>query len=111
MLLELVVALAILTTALLPLGFMFSQEQKLCRASYSHAVAMELVDGETEILAAGEWRAFKQGSQPYTVQSAAARNLPPGRFVLLLQGKRLRLEWTPEKTQSGGRVSREVMLR
>src|SRR6266436_470087 len=55
---EMLVALAILLGALLPLAYSLVSEKRLARAVYQRAVAMELVDGEMEILAAGEWRAM-----------------------------------------------------
>ena len=107
---ELVVAMAILLVALLPLSYAFWHEHKLSRACYYRAVAMEIVDGEMEVLLAGEWRAFGQGPQPYQVRAESARNLPAGRFVLTLEAKRLRLEWLPDKRSKAGRVAREVTL-
>ena len=108
LMLEVLVALEIVTVALIPLGFSFSQEQRACRRYYVHAIAMELVDGEMEVLAAGEWRAFQVGEQPYPVQAGSVRNLPPGRFVLTVRGKHLRLEWMPVKSDAGGTVVREA---
>lgn len=94
---ELIVAMAILIIAIVPLAYTYPQEEKLLRASYQRAVAMEIVDGEMEILQAGEWRAFKEGSQPYTFHAQSATNLPPGRAELTISGKHLRLDWKPEK--------------
>ena len=102
MLIELVVALGILTTALIPLAFSYRQEQEQCRSLYQRAVAMEIVDGEVEILAAGHWRTFAEGAQPYTVHAESATNLPPGKFLLTVRDPRLRLEWIPEQP---GRIS------
>jgi hypothetical protein len=104
---ELVVAMAILVVAMIPLAFSFLQEQKLCRAYYYRAVAAQVVDGEMEALLAGEWRAFPVGTQPYQARAEAVKNLPPGRFTLSRTGARLRLEWTPEKRNQGGPVVRE----
>ena len=105
---ELVVAMGILTVTMLPLAFSFVSEMKLCRGYYYRAVAMEIVDGEMEILAAGEWRAFKPGAQTYTVRADAAKVLPPSHFVLTLENERVRLEWLPDKKNKGGRVVREA---
>lgn len=107
---ELIVAMAILVAVVIPLGFSFMQEQKLCRAYYFRAVAMEIIDGEMEILQAGEWRAFPQGTPAYPVRAASATNLPPGHFVLTFNPPTLRLEWTPEKKEKGGSVSREIKI-
>ena len=53
---ELVVAMAILMIAVMPIGYSFMQDARLFRVTYQRAVAMEIVDGEMEILVAGEWR-------------------------------------------------------
>jgi hypothetical protein len=107
---ELVVAMAILVLAMIPLSYAVLHERQLGRALYYRSVAMEIVDGEMELLRAGEWRAFGEGSRPYDVVAESARNLPAGRFLLTREGKRLRLEWLPDKRGRGGRVSREVTL-
>ncbi len=108
---DLLVAMAILAVAMLPLSAGFFAEQKALRSHYWRAVAMEIVDGEMEILVAGEWRALPEGMQPYPVKADASRNLPPGKFTFTRTGKTLRLEWTPEKGGSGGNVVREAVAR
>jgi hypothetical protein len=108
---EAVVALAILVAAMLPLSFAFLQETRTCRALYYKAVATEVVDGEIEALAAGEWRAFRPGKQSYPVHAVAATNLPPGDFVLTLDNARMRLEWIPKASGAGGIVAREAKVR
>jgi hypothetical protein len=67
-----------------------------------------VVDGEMEILRAGEGRAFKEGTQTYSVQNPSATNLPPGRFVLTRQDRHLRLQWLPAAKNQGGIVTRET---
>jgi len=111
MIIELMTALAILVAILLPLGLSFVDEQHVCRVYYWRAVAMEAVDGEMEVLAAGEWRSFREGTQPYSVHSESARNLPNGRFLLTVQGSKLRLEWRPDKIRYGAPVLREAVGR
>ncbi len=108
---DLLVAMAIIAVAMIPLSAGFMTEQKVLRAHYWHAVAMEIVDGEMEILVAGEWRALPEGTQAYPVKAGAAKNLPPGRFTLTRTGKSLRLEWTPDKGGSGGIVAREAVAK
>ena len=109
MIIEMMMALGILVTILLPLGFSFVDEQHVCRVYYWRAVAMEAVDGEMEVLAAGEWRAFAEGTTLYTVHAEAAKYLPPGTFTLTVHGPRLRLEWRPEKSRFGAPVAREAV--
>jgi hypothetical protein len=108
---ELLVALALLTAAILPLAYSIASEKRYVHAAYQRALAMELVDGEIEVLAAGGWRAFTNGTTEYSVQAVAATNLPPGRFLLILEPAKVRLEWHPAVKQHGGSVVREVNLK
>ena len=110
MVLECVVALGILISVMIPISCCFVSEHRACRASYDRAVAMELVDGEMEILRAGEWRQFPRGAQPYPIRGAAAKNLPPGQFMLTVQEHLVRLEWQPGAKDQGGKVTRETIL-
>lgn len=102
---ELAVAIVILGAVLLPLGYMFAQEGKLLRTYYRDAVAMEILDGEMEVLAAGEWRRFTEGRHDYPVTARASTNLPPGKFVVTRLNGQVRLEWLPVK---GRAMRREV---
>ena len=108
---ELVVAISIVVVALFPLALAFLNEQKLCRAYYYRALALEIVDGEMEVLAAGEWRAFETGVHAYQPLAPAATNLPPGRFELTVSDGAVRLVWQPGRRDTGGRVVREVKVR
>ncbi len=105
---DLLVAMALLTGVLLPIAYSYRAERRYARALYQHAVAMEIVDGEIEVLAAGAWRAFSNGTAVYPVHAAAATNLPPGQFLLTVAPKTLRLEWKPTVRTHGGGVVREV---
>ena len=109
MIIEMLTALAILVATLLPLGLSFVDEQHVCRGYYWRAVAMEAVDGEMEVLAAGEWRNFAEGTAPCTVHAESAKHLPPGKFTLTVHGSRLRLEWRPDKSRFGAPVVREAV--
>lgn len=110
MLIELMFALAVLGLVMLPIAYSFSHEQKLCRAYYHRAAAMEIVDGEMEVLVAGEWRKFKGGTHAYTPRAETAKNLPPGKFALTVGHGRVTLEWIPERKGEGGVVRREVRV-
>jgi len=110
LMIELMVAIGILVTAAIPIGLSFANDQRVCRGYYFHAVAMEIVDGEMEALAAGECRVFKDGAQVYPVRAEAAKNLSPGQFMLTVHGRQLKLEWRSAKFMPGGVVVREVVL-
>jgi type II secretory pathway pseudopilin PulG len=108
---ELLVALAILAGVLLPLAYSFVSERRLARGYYQRAVAMEIVDGEMEALLAGEWHAFSPGTHDYQVHAGAITNLPPGRFILSVRPGKLQLRWQPARKDHGGPVTREALLK
>ncbi len=108
---DLAIGLAILTIALLPLGYAFARERQVLKMEYCRSVINELVDGEMEILAAGDGKSFPDGSQIYTVRSRAAATLPPGHFQLIKTGNHLRLEWTPDERRAISAIARETTLK
>ena len=110
---DLLVGLAILSLAIIPLGLSFARERQVLRLEYFHGVANEIMDGDMEILAAGDWKHFPDGSQVYPVHSGAAAVLPPGHFQLIKTGNHLRLEWEAgnndgNTVQGLGVLAREV---
>lgn len=114
---ECVVALGLFALAVGPLSLAFLGEARYSRACHHRAAVMEIVDGEMEILAAGEWRSFPAGAHPYRVTASAATNLPPGQFRLEVAGAdlagntRLRLAWMPANGRTNGWVFRERSVR
>lgn len=104
---ELAVAMTILAAVMLPLSAAWYHEAKSLRANYRDAVAMQILDGEMEVLAAGEWRRYPEGRNELKPTAAAARNLPVGQFILTREPQRLRLEWLPQR---GRKMSRELSL-
>jgi hypothetical protein len=107
---ELLVAMALLTSILMPIAYSVASEKRLARATYQRAVAMEIVDGEMEALVGGEWRVAAAGTHEYPVHAGAATNLPPGRFLLSIEPAKVRLEWRPTVKMHGGSVVREVII-
>jgi hypothetical protein len=108
LMIELLVAVALLLAGLLPIAYGIASEKKLARASYQRAIAMEIVDGELEALAAGGMAGLTNGTWQYTVHAGAAVNLPPGNFFLTVNSNRVRLEWRPGLKDNGGTVFREA---
>jgi hypothetical protein len=104
---ELLVAIALLVGLLLPLAYSFTSERRYARAAYQRAIAMEIVDGEMEVLLAGQWRAYTAGAHPYIVHADAATNLPAGQFTLTVEPTKVRLAWQPALKDHGGPVIRE----
>jgi hypothetical protein len=107
---DLLIALALLGAVLIPASFGFLLEGRVVQNGYRDAVAMEILDGEMEILAAGGWSAFPPGERDYPVTAASATNLPPGRFVLNRAPQSIRLEWRPDRPRGGKLQAREVRL-
>ncbi len=107
---DLLVGLAILTLAVVPLGFAFARERQALKTEYRRSVANEIVDGEMEILAAGAGRHYPDGAQNYPVSARAAASLPPGHFQLTKTGNHLRLEWAPDERRGLSAVVRETTL-
>jgi hypothetical protein len=105
---ELMVAVVILTIAVIPLAYSFAKEHQYLRTCYQRAIAMEMVDGEMEVLLAGEWKAFNEGLHALTPRAQSATNLPAGKLQLTVTGKVLRLEWLPEIRNQGGKIVREA---
>jgi len=108
---DLMVGVAILTIAVLPLGYSFARERQALRVEYYHSVINEIVDGEMEILAAGAAKNLPDGSQVYSVQSRAVASLPDGHFQLTKTGNQLRLEWQADEKCGLSPVARETTLK
>ncbi len=108
---DLMVGVAILTIAVLPLGYSFARERQVLRGEYFHSVINEIVDGEMEILAAGAAKNLPDGSQVYSVQARAAASLPDGHFQLTKTGNHLRLEWRADEKCGLSPVVRETTLK
>jgi hypothetical protein len=108
---DLLIGMTLLCLAIIPIAMSLTQERQSLRTSYQHAVAVEIVDGEMELLVAGEWRSYSNGVHQLTPRANAATNLPPGNFQLTVAQKRLRLEWLPNGTGQGGGVRREITLK
>jgi hypothetical protein len=108
---DLLMAMTILTLAILPLGFSFARERAVLRAEYFRSAADEIVDGEMEVLVAGDWKNYPDGAQNYTVHANAAAHLPVGHFELTKNGNHLRLEWTPDHKEGIGIITREITVK
>ena len=108
---DLLVAMAILGLALVPLGYSFARERHVLHIEYCHGVINEIVDGEMEILAAGAARELPDGTRRYTVHSLASANLPPGHFQLTKTGDHLSLAWLPDAKSGVSAVVRETTLK
>lgn len=106
LMIELLVAMSILVGVMMPLAWSLASERRLARALYQRAVAMEIVDGELEVLMAGEWKTYGAGQHLYAVNNVSRTNLPQGEFWLTVQTNNVKLEWQPTVKHHGGAVAR-----
>jgi len=106
-LIEAIVAIGLLAVMVTVFAAAQHTERRALLTQYRRAVAMSIVDGEMEVLAAGEWRAWDEGQHPYPVRVEAARNLPEGVFTLTRRAKSVQLAWRPAR---GAPIAREATL-
>lgn len=112
---DLLTAIGLVVLGVLPLGFGFVHHRKLVRDATTRAIVLELLDGEMEVLAAGEHRSFTNAVQAFPLKGAAVLNLPPGsctltRSVPANAGIDLALEWKPEHTGTLQPVRRALRI-
>jgi hypothetical protein len=89
---DLVVAMAIFLVGFFSLAYASTREMRLARSYYFDAVAMSLVDGELEVIAAGDWRSLADGVRDYTVEASAFKSLPDGKMQVTRTPELVRLE-------------------
>ncbi len=109
--LDVAIALTVLTLVFIPLSVSSSGGLDLARRHYFEAVALQLIDGEMDVLLAGERRKYTLGEYGITPVGEAVQNLPEGKFVLTVKQKQLTLTWVPTKQAKWGRVERVVELK
>lgn len=112
---DLLIAIGLVVLGVLPLGFGFVHHRKLVRDATTRAIVLELLDGEMEILAAGEHRSFTNAVQTFPLKGAAVLNLPPGTCTLTRStpsppGIDLALEWKPERAGTLQPVRRTIRI-
>ena len=109
--LDMAIALSLLALVFIPLSVSSSGGLDLARRHYFEAVALQLIDGEMDVLLAGERRKYTTGEHRITPVGEAVQNLPEGEFVLTVHDQKLTLAWVPTKRAKWGRVERVVELK
>ena len=109
--LDVAVAITVLALVFIPLSISSSGDLDLARRHYFEAVALQLIDGEMDVLLAGERRKYTTGEHRITPVGEAVQNLPEGEFVLTVHDQKLTLAWVPTKRAKWGRVERVVELK
>jgi hypothetical protein len=106
---DMLVAMSLLVLAVIPVAYSFNLDRKAMTRGYERAIAMELTDGEMEILLAGAWHYYPTGTNLIHFSGRAATNLSTSQATLLVTPEKLRLDWRPLERRSKG-ISREVKL-
>lgn len=105
---DLFLAMAIFLFGFFSVAYLSTRELKLARSGYYDAIAIALVDGELEVLAAGAWVTLPEGQSPYRSKSPTMESLPPGVFRATRTTGFIRLEWIPAGKGNGRHIVREV---
>lgn len=106
---DMLIAMALLLGAAIPLMCTFASDARALRQGYNRAVAMECVDGELEVLAAGAWRQQPLGTNEITLSGTAVHNLRPPTATVIRRPDSIRVEWRPASNRSVC-IAREVKL-
>ena len=109
--LDVAVAITVLALVFIPLSVSSSGDLDLARRHYFEAVALQLIDGEMDVLLGGERRKYTTSEHRITPIGEAVQNLPEGEFVLTVHDQKLTLAWVPTKRAKWGRVERVVELK
>ncbi|MDP7010001.1 MAG: hypothetical protein QF685_01360 [Verrucomicrobiota bacterium] len=109
--LDVAIALTVLALVFIPLSVSSSGGLDLARRHYFEAVALQLIDGEMDVLLAGERQKYTTGEHRIKPVGEAVQNLPEGEFVLSVQDEKLTLAWVPKKLTKWGQVERVVQLK
>ena len=109
--LDVAVAITVLALVFIPLSVSSSGDLDLARRQYFEAVALQLIDGEMDVLLAGERRKYTPGEHQIKPVGEAVQNLPEGEFVLTVHDQKLTLAWVPTKRTKWGRVERVMELK
>jgi len=109
--LDVAVAITVLALVFIPLSVSSSGDLDLARRQYFEAVALQLIDGEMDVLLAGERRKYTPGEHQIKPVGEAVQNMPEGEFTLTVHDQKLTLAWVPTKRAKWGRVERVVELK
>lgn len=107
---DLFLAMAIFLFGFFSVAYLSNRELRLARSGYYDAIAMALVDGEFEVLAAGAWSQLPEGQSPYRSKAPTMESLPPGTFRATRTAGFIRLEWIPRGKGNGRHIVRELPL-
>ena len=109
--LDVALAVSILLLVFIPFSVTSSSKLDLARRQHFKAVALQMIDGELDVLMAGERQKYIPGEHKITPPGEAVKTQPVGEFILTVQENPRTIAWVPEKEAKWGRVEREVTLK
>jgi len=107
---DLFLAMAVFLFGFFSVAYLSTREMRLARAYYYDSIALSLVDGELEVLAAGEWRSLPEGPSRYRSQAATMHSLPPGELRVTRTPTQIQLEWIPAAKGNGRHITRAFSI-
>lgn len=104
--LEAILALALTAAVLLPLSGVVVSQRRIASDLARHLAMIELVDGEMELIASGDWVRFSEGTHSIPLPAPDGFVPPVGELTLVRQGREFRLAWQPTHRWIGGGIER-----
>ena len=115
LMIEIVIALGIIAVVMIPLASAFFREGRMLRALYYQSVAEQVLDGEREVLAAGEWRNYPVGEYICLIDNDAFKHLPEKKVVLEVTDidnnqRKFVFVWEPAKNEGICGIRKEAIF-
>ena len=107
---DLLVGLAILALAIVPLGFSFARERQVLKIEYCRGVANEIVDGEMEILGPATGKISRRRAK-LSRPRQCRRQSAAGTFSTDQNRKPSAPRMDPDAKQGVGAVVREITVK
>jgi hypothetical protein len=104
--LETILALALTAAVLLPISGIVVTQRRMASDLARHLMMIELVDGEMELIASGDWVRFSEGTHSIPLPSPEGFVPPVGELTLERHGREFRLTWRPTNRWIGGGIER-----
>ena len=104
--LEAILALALTAAVLLPISGIVVSQRRIASDLTRHLTMIELVDGEMELIAAGDWVRYPEGTHSVPLPSPEGFVPPVGELTLVRQGREFSLAWRPANRWIGGGIER-----
>ncbi len=115
MIYEIMIAITVLSIALIPLAYNIKAEMQMLSALYYRSVAEQVLDGHIKFLALGEYKKYTEGQQKYIINNKAFNQLPKGNITLEISKTeensiKIILQWETIKKHGIGKIYKEIII-